>query len=120
MFDWIAAGGGELALGRLATGELVSGTMVVDGSKVAYYASGVYDRERFDKPMAHYPLYDAILRAGLRGKTTFDLGDIPQIGTVSQKEHAIGYFKRGFATSIETGIVWTLAQAGSPTSEDGA
>jgi hypothetical protein len=111
MFDSIAAGGGELALGRLETGELVAGTMVLDGTEVAYYGSGVYDRERFDKPMAHFPLYDAILRAGDRGKAVFDLGEIPQAGTASPKEQAIGYFKRGFASEIATRLVWTFTRS---------
>ena len=106
MRDWIFEGGGELTLGSLVSGELVAGTMVIDGTSVAYYSSGVYDRERFDKPMAHYPLYEAILRAGIRGMTTFDLGEIPQAGTASTKEQAIGYFKRGFAGAIGTSIVW--------------
>jgi Acetyltransferase (GNAT) domain len=118
MFDWIASGGGELALGRLETGELVAGTMIVDGATTAYYASGVYDRERFDKPMAHFPLYDAIGRSAARGRTTFDIGDIPQTGSASPKELNIGYFKRGFATGIATSIHWTWNRAAA-TSEVG-
>lgn len=106
MRDLIIEGGGELTLGYLEGGELVAGTMVVDGTEVAYYASGVYDRQRFDKPMAHYPLYQAILRAGERGMRVFDLGDVPQAGTVSPKEAAIGYFKRGFAGELAASIVW--------------
>lgn len=118
MFDWIAHGGGELTLGRLASGELVAGTLIVDGARVASYASGVYDRERFDKPMAHWPLLRAIHRSAERGKCTFDLGDIPQAGTVSPKEYAIGYFKRGFAGDIHTSIVWTWRRQ-TPTREVG-
>lgn len=115
MSDWIACGGGELTLGHLTTGELVAGTMVLDGTAVAYYSSGVYDRGRFDNPMAHFPLYDAILRAGARGMTMFDLGEIPQVGTVSAKEHAIGYFKRGFASRIASSIRWTWSQPAKST-----
>lgn len=110
MFEWIAAGGGELALGHLTTGELVAGTLSVDGTGVTYYASGVYDRERFDKPMAHFPLYDAIIRSGGRGKSCFDLGELPQTGTVSGKEYAIGYFKRGFASEIGVSLTWTRTE----------
>ena len=106
MYAWIANGGGELVLANL-DGELVAGTMVVDGKSVAAYASGVYDRERFDKPMAHWPLWVAMLRAAGRGRAEFDLGEIPLAGTVETKEFNIGYFKQGFATSIRTALTWT-------------
>jgi hypothetical protein len=111
MFDWIAAGGGELALGRLDTGDLVAGSLVMDGTNTAYYSSGVYDRERFDKPLAHFPLYDAILRSGLRGMKRFDVGEIPQVGTATAKEFNIGYFKRGFVSEIKTSIHWSWSRA---------
>jgi hypothetical protein len=107
-------GRGELALGYLNGEELVSGTMTFDGTETAYYASGVYDRTRFDKPLAHFPLFDAIVRSGSRGLRNFDLGLLPARGTVSDKEYNIGYFKRGFATSVEMHFVWRWApNAGS-------
>ena len=59
MFDWISSGRGELVLGYLGE-DLVAGTLVVDGATTALYASGVYDRDRFDKPLAHYPLWFAM------------------------------------------------------------
>ena len=106
MFDWIAAGGGELGLAYLADDTLVAGTMSIDGSEVTYYASGVYDRERFDQPLAHFPLYNAIFRSRERGMRHFDLGELPAKGSVDDKEFNIGYFKRGFATSIEMHLAW--------------
>ena len=106
MFDWIAAGRGELVLGYLADGEMVTGTMVVDGAAQAYYASGVYDRERFDQPLGHWPLWLAVSRSAKRGMRIFDLGDLPLPESGSDKEFAIGYFKRGFATNIRTGVAW--------------
>lgn len=106
MADWIAHGHGELVLGSL-DGELVTGTMVVDGTETAYYASGVYDRDRFDKPLAHWPLWLGMLHAGERGMRVFDLGDIPRRGAASEKEFNIGYFKRGFATALAMHTVWT-------------
>ena len=106
MFDWIAVGRGELVLGSMSDGELVTGTMVVDGSTTAYYASGVYDRERFDKPMAHWPLWLAMLRSAERGLSLFYLGDLPLPNQGNPKEVAIGYFKRGFASSIATWLAW--------------
>jgi hypothetical protein len=106
MADLITGGRGELALGYLDGEELVSGTMTLDGTETAYYASGVYDRNQFDKPLAHFPLFDAIMRSGNRGLRYFDLGSLPARGTVSDKEYNIGYFKRGFATAIEMHLVW--------------
>jgi hypothetical protein len=106
MFNWIAGGGGELALGYLDDRELVAGTMTFDGTDVAYYASGAYDRSKFDKPLAHFPLYDAVLRSKERGMRYFDLGHLPARGTVGDKEYNIGYFKRGFASSIEVHFCW--------------
>lgn len=113
MFDWIAAGRGELVLGYLKSGELVTGTMVVDGAVCAFYASGVYDRERFHQPLAHWPLWVAMLHSAERGKQVFELGDLPLPGAGSDKEFAIGYFKRGFATKIGTSIVWNWRRAPS-------
>lgn len=112
MFDWIAAGHGELVLGFLASGELVTGTLVVDGATTAFYASGVYDRERFDQPLGHWPLWCAMLHSGERGMHAFDLGDLPLVGAATEKEVSIGYFKRGFATTIGTWIAWNWTVAG--------
>ncbi len=118
MFDWIAAGRGELVLGFLS-GELVTGTMVVDGNAATYYASGVYDRDRFDLPLGHWPLWLSMTRSAERGMQTFDLGDLPLPNAASPKEVAIGYFKRGFATTIATGIVWSWTPA-APDRENGS
>lgn len=107
MFAWVAGGGGELVLGYLPGGELAAATLVVDGAREAYYATGVYDRERFDKPMAHWPLWNAVERARERGLERFDLGIIPLPGAASAKEEAIGYFKRGFAMSIVASAEWS-------------
>lgn len=104
MFEIIAGGFGELALGFLADGCLVSGTMVIDGKRISYYASGVYDRERFEKPMGHWLLYQSILRSRSRGREWFDLA-MPY-ETQTQKESAIGFFKRGFATHVMSHTVW--------------
>jgi hypothetical protein len=114
MFDWIVNGGGELSLSWLDSGDLVNGLMVVDGTTTANYASGVSDRNHFDKPLAHWPLLNAILRSRARGMKWFDLGDIPAQGTVTDKEYTIGYFKRGFVTSLRAWTTWTLTSLVQP------
>jgi hypothetical protein len=110
MQEWVAAGGGELVLARLADGTLIAATLVVDGTRVSHYASAAYDRAHFDKPVAHWPLFLAMLHSGERGKALFDLGEVPLVGAASDKEFNIGYFKRGFATRIVPWIEWTLGR----------
>jgi len=106
MFESIASGIGELSLGFLSDGSLVSGTMIFDGASTAYYMSGVYDRDRFDLPLAHWPIWLAMTRSAERGMRIFDVGDVPLEGAASKKECAIGYFKRGFATAICSNLAW--------------
>lgn len=107
MFDWIVGGGGELALAYHNDNDLVAGTMTTDGTAISYYASGVYDRGQFDKPLAHFPVYDAILRSRARKMQRYDLGVLLPKGAGTDKEHSIGYFKRGFATAVDMHLVWT-------------
>jgi hypothetical protein len=113
IYTWISAGGGELTLGSL-DGELVSGTLVLYGSSIARYGSGVYDRTRFDKPLAHWPLWLAMQRSAEHGFEIFDIGDLPFAGTAPDKEINIGYFKRGFATRVSTSIEWHWSSIGTP------
>ena len=110
MYDWITRGKGELILGFLDA-KLVTGTLLIDGTRTCIYASGVNDRSLFDKPLAHYPLWLAFERAQARGMTTFELGEIPFHGAVSEKEYKIGYFKRGFATNIDIHLDWYWSPA---------
>ena len=108
MFETVASGSGELSLGHDNTGSLVSATLVIDSDRVSQYASAVYDRAKFDKPIGHWPVFDAILRAKKRGKYQFDLGDIPAAGTASDKELSIAIFKRGFVDSLDFTLLWEL------------
>jgi hypothetical protein len=108
MFDWIASGGGELTLGYLKSGELVAGTLVIDGTDVASYASGAYDRNRFDTPISHWPLWLAIRRSAERGRSVFDLGELP-IAATDNKEADIAFFKRGFTNMFPTWVSWDWA-----------
>ncbi|MBI3444904.1 MAG: GNAT family N-acetyltransferase [Magnetospirillum sp.] len=108
-WDEIAAGRGELALGRLEDGTLVAGSIVVWAGVTAYYASGVYDRDQFDKPLGHWPLWNTILRAQEIGLARFDLGEIPARGHASDKELNIAFFKRGFTSGRHLRLRWVLS-----------
>jgi hypothetical protein len=109
VFNHIVAGGGEIAMGYLEeTGDLVSAAMVADEEDTALYFSAVYDRERFDKPMGHWPLFDAMLRAKARGRRYFDLGEFFSRGAVSDKEFNIGFFKKGFTSRHPVEVVWSV------------
>ena len=119
MYDHIAGGGGELSLASLE-GELVSGMLVVDGSTTATYASAAYDRERFEHPLAHWPLMNAILRAKDRGLRWFDIGELPHAADVSEKEASIAFFKQGFTDRFEVRPRWTLEVVGTPLAEGAA
>ena len=108
LFEHIAAGAGEATMGYLDGGELVASSMVVDGDLTALYFSAVYDRDRFDKPMAHWPLFDAMVRAKARGRRYFDLGEFFARGTAGEKEYNIGFFKKGFTSRHVTEVVWRI------------
>lgn len=107
-WDDIAAGRGELSLGYLEDGRLASATLVIDAGRASYYASGVYERELFDKPLGHFPVFDAVLRAGQRGIRDFDLGEIFPAGAASEKEVQIGFFKKGFTNTFQLRTVWVI------------
>jgi Acetyltransferase (GNAT) domain len=105
MYDSIVCGRGELIMAYLEDA-LVAGSMFIDGTVTSIYASGVYDREHFDKPLAHYPMWLGMEHARERGLKTLELGAVYERGAVSEKEYQIGYFKRGFATHLETQQLW--------------
>ena len=86
----------------------MAGSLFVDGETTRSYASGVYDRTLFDKPLAHYPVWLGIERAQATGLKKVDLGSVPFFGRAPEKEVQIGYFKRGFATEIEAAFLWDL------------
>jgi hypothetical protein len=107
MYDFVAGGRGELTLASL-DGDVVAGLLVFDGTATAHYASAAYVRERFEHPLAHWPLFDAILRAKARGLEWFDIGELRHRDDVTDKEASIGFFKRGFTNRIEARTVWDL------------
>ena len=104
-FSTLCAGGGELLLGYL-DGDLVAGALIVDGEQRAVYASGAYDRSRFEQPISHWPVYSAILRSRARGVSICDLGEIPAHGRASEKYCRVGHFKKGFTSRLVPRLIW--------------
>ena len=104
--DLIRHGRADLVLCDL-DGALMGGTLVMDAGDTAHYATGVYRRDHFDKPLAHAPLVCAMSRARIRGLRWFDLGDLT--ATATDKDAAIAGFKGGFSATARVGVVWTLA-----------
>lgn len=111
MFDLVETGEGDLAL-TYWNGELLGGTLMLDAGPVAYYASGAYVRSHFDKPLAHYPLFECVSRARVRGRTHAHLGEvIPPALMDSEKERSINSFKLGFSSSVTPTRIWTIPVA---------
>jgi hypothetical protein len=107
MLDAIVRGQAELTLIDL-DGEPVGGMLVVDGTCSSYYASAAYVRERFEQPIAHWPLMNAALRAKARGIRWFDFGELPSRVQGSDKEAQIGFFKKAFTSRVEIRPEWHL------------
>ena len=105
----IVAGQAELLLGWLADGTLVAGSIVVAAGNTAYYASGVYARDQFDKPLGHWPLWTAMVRAKEQGYTQFDAGEIADHWHANEKEGNIAFFKRGFSSRRLLRLQWQLS-----------
>lgn len=112
MFDTVRRGRGELVTASL-DGELVAGLLVVEGSQLCHYASAAYVRSRFDKPLAHWPLMDAILRAKRRGMHRFEVGEVFFPGDATAKEESIGMFKKAFTSRVELRAHWQLPGSAS-------
>lgn len=108
MYDHVCRGNGELSLGRLDDGSLVSAVLLMQGPSDAVYSSGVFDRTKFDKPLAHWPVYNSLLRAKERGKVVCSLGPIPSGANVSKTDIDIAQFKRGLATRIDLSLHWQV------------
>lgn len=99
MADEVEAGRGDCIVGRY-NGAMAAAAVFIDGSETSIYWTGVYDRSLFPLPIAHYGIWLAMERAAARGMKTLELGEVPLPGTASEKEVAIGRFKKRFATHI--------------------
>ena len=107
MYTAIRKNMAELTLGY-HMGELVSGTLIIDGKDISIYASGVYDRSKFNLPLSHWPLYDGILRSKKRGKKVFEIGLVDKGSNLEKKEMQIASFKCGFANNLSPEIHWLV------------
>jgi hypothetical protein len=108
MFELVRTGNGNLVL-SVHEGKILGGTLVLDADGSAYYSSGAYLRNHFDKPLTHYPLFASAIQARARGNHSFVLGEIGQSNqTVPDKERSIGQFKAGFTSDARASLVWTI------------
>jgi hypothetical protein len=110
--EMIRAGRGELLLSHLDGHGLVSASLFLDTGSTATYGVGVYERDLFEKPLSHAPLFTGMLRAKERGQTLFVIGDVPPAsGAATDKEFSIGQFKSGFSDTLLMTVDWTLSIA---------
>ncbi|ROQ22602.1 acetyltransferase (GNAT) family protein [Gallaecimonas pentaromativorans] len=91
-------------------GQLVAASLFLCGASRAYYGVGVYDRDRFNLPISHYPLYAGLQRARERGCTVMDMGPIAFAGDGDPKLAQIGLFKRGFGGDLQPWLCLSLAR----------
>jgi hypothetical protein len=107
MFNLVKKGNAILGLAYL-NGDLVAGTFLFVQGSFALYGTGVYDRNRFEKPISHWPLVATIQHAKKFGAHLCDLGQVfPDLG-VTEKERNIAFFKKGFTNTIINEAYWQL------------
>ena len=85
-----------LVLSNLADGTDVAACFIGLGTRHAVYWSGAYDRENFDKPISHYPMYRAMMESKALKLESFDLGEVSPSLNLDKKLRDIAFFKRGF------------------------
>lgn len=102
----IAADEGYYILARL-NGQLLGATIIFEAGDTAVYATGIYRREHFDKPLAHACVWRGMVEALRRGRRLFEIGIVPHDSEeASKKEFDIGFFKQGFSSRVVTSILW--------------
>jgi hypothetical protein len=107
-FEGVRSGFGEMVLGFYQE-SLVSALLVMDQGDCAYYISAVNDRNRFDKPLGHWPLFLSLLRAKERGMRRYHVGEFYSGAEgISEKQKKIAYFKRGFTSGLVYCPSWRI------------
>ena len=107
MFDNICTDRAELLLGYFED-QLVAATFVNYSAEFASYATGVYERKLFNKPLSHWPVYASVLAAQNRGIKYFNLGQIYQFSGTDRKKANIGFFKKGFGDRVVVDVIWEI------------
>jgi hypothetical protein len=105
--EMIKANRAELILGSLVGHGMVAGALFLDTGATTTYGVGVYNRDLFDKPLSHAPIFAGMLRARERGQKIFMVGDIPAAQSADDKGFSIGWFKGGFSEDLIAGLEWT-------------
>jgi hypothetical protein len=108
LYQMIKGGCAELLVAYLEPYGLVSCSLFTDYADTTTYAVAVYNRDLFDKPLAHGLVYESIFRAKKRNKKTFYLGLLPHASEVSAKEFSISQFKKGFCDRPSHCIEWSV------------
>ncbi len=93
-------------------GEVVGASLFSTSKSHVSYSVGAYKRELFDSmPVSHSAIWEAITHSKSIGRRWLYLGRraYPQdADSPTEKEVAISYFKRGFATDIKPQFIITL------------
>jgi len=99
MLDFIRTGKAELVQGYLDE-SLVASTYVFYTDLAALYGTGVYDRDKFEHNISHWPMYFSMLRARDRKNNFFTLGEVYPLGSSEKKLKDIAFFKKGFTSRV--------------------
>lgn len=108
LFQLITQGRGEISLAFDQEYQLVAGSAFIDEGGTCLYFIAAYERDRFDKPIGHWPVFNASLRAKERGNKWFDLGEFYAAGEKTEKDRSIGFFKKGFTDEHRIKMTWQL------------
>lgn len=105
--ELVRNGHGELGLYYLNQ-DLVAACLFIDEPLNTQYYTGVYDKRFRAKGIAHYPVYDGIVRSAHRHKEGFcSLGYI-RTNIENPKWANIQHFKKGFSQNIKPTMTWHL------------
>lgn len=107
-YKMIESGCAELVVAYMEEYGMVSAALFCDYADITIYASAAYNRDLFEKPLAHVVVYDAIYRAKKRGQKKFFLGVLSDTKGVTQKEASISKFKKGFCDRPSCFVEWVI------------